>query len=148
MNRLAAGEVPHLEPAREPRRDDDIIRFGPTHRGQQSLLADAPGYLVMLGLVAERPGHAAAAGVKVDHLRALDRPQHPQHRPDAEMQLALGINRHVPVLAGDVIGWIGGPDFVYDIETNRAVAVHTAAMTEALSKLYGAQTLVNELLER
>ena len=37
-------------------------------------------------------------------------------------------------------------DFVYDGEKNRAVAVHTAAMTEALSKLYGAQKLVDELL--
>jgi hypothetical protein len=37
-------------------------------------------------------------------------------------------------------------DFVYDIGENRAVAVHTGAMTEALSKLYGAQKLVDELL--
>jgi peptidase S46-like protein len=37
-------------------------------------------------------------------------------------------------------------DYVYDIETNRAVAVHTAAMTEALQKLYDAGPLLNELL--
>jgi hypothetical protein len=37
-------------------------------------------------------------------------------------------------------------DFVYEGETNRAVAVHTAAMTEALRKLYGAEKLADELL--
>ena len=36
-------------------------------------------------------------------------------------------------------------DFVYDEETNRAVAVHSAAMIEALRKLYGAGTLADEL---
>jgi hypothetical protein len=35
--------------------------------------------------------------------------------------------------------------FVYEDETNRTVAVHTAAMTEALRKLYGAGKLVDEL---
>ena len=37
-------------------------------------------------------------------------------------------------------------DFVYEGETNRAVSVHTAAMTETLRKLYGADKLVDELL--
>jgi hypothetical protein len=32
-------------------------------------------------------------------------------------------------------------DFVYEGEKNRAVAVHSAAMTEALRKLYGADKL-------
>lgn len=36
--------------------------------------------------------------------------------------------------------------FVYDGATNRAVAVHTAAMTEALRKLYRAESLLDELL--
>ena len=36
-------------------------------------------------------------------------------------------------------------DFVYDEETNRAVAVHSAAMIEALRKLYGAGKLADEL---
>jgi hypothetical protein len=35
---------------------------------------------------------------------------------------------------------------VYDGTTNRAVAVHTAGMTEALRKLYGADRLVTEML--
>ena len=35
-----------------------------------------------------------------------------QHRPDAEMELALGVDGDVPVLAGDAVGWIGGPDLV------------------------------------
>jgi hypothetical protein len=36
-------------------------------------------------------------------------------------------------------------DFVYDGETNRTIAVHTAVMTEVLRKLYGAQSLLDEL---
>jgi len=35
--------------------------------------------------------------------------------------------------------------FVYDESKNRAVAVHTGYITEALSKLYDAETIVNEL---
>ena len=37
-------------------------------------------------------------------------------------------------------------DYVYNGENNRAVAVHTAAMTEALRKLYNADAVLNELL--
>ena len=48
------------------------------------------------------------------------------------------------IFDGNIESLVG--DFVYDGETNRAVAVHTAAMTEALRKLYGAQKLVDELL--
>jgi hypothetical protein len=36
-------------------------------------------------------------------------------------------------------------DFVYEGEKNRAVAVHTGAMMEALRKLYGAEKLADEL---
>jgi hypothetical protein len=60
------------------------------------------------------------------------------------------INRNAEVVGlifdGNIDSLVG--DFVYDIETNRAVAVHTAAMTEALIKLYHAQPLVNELMAR
>ncbi|HEX5431267.1 MAG TPA: S46 family peptidase, partial [Bryobacteraceae bacterium] len=47
------------------------------------------------------------------------------------------------IFDGNIESLVG--DFVYDGEKNRAVAVHTAAMTEALQKLYGAQKLVDEL---
>ena len=60
------------------------------------------------------------------------------------------INRNGEIVGlifdGNIESLVG--DFVYDIETNRAVAVHTAAMTEALSKLYGTQKLMDELLGR
>jgi hypothetical protein len=60
------------------------------------------------------------------------------------------INRDAEVVGlifdGNIDSLVG--DFVYDIETNRAVAVHTAAMTEALIKLYHAQPLVDELMVR
>jgi len=48
------------------------------------------------------------------------------------------------VFDGNIESLIG--DFVYDGATNRTVAVHTAAMTEALRKLYNATALVKELL--
>jgi hypothetical protein len=47
------------------------------------------------------------------------------------------------IFDGNIESLVG--DFVYDGSTNRAVAVHTAGMTEALRKLYGAQRLVQEL---
>ncbi len=58
------------------------------------------------------------------------------------------VNRYGDIVGlifdGDIESLVG--DFVYDSYQNRAVAVHTAAMTEALQKLYGAQKLVDELL--
>ena len=58
------------------------------------------------------------------------------------------VNRNAEIVGlifdGNIESLVG--DYVYDGTTNRAVAVHTAAMTEALKKLYGAQQLVDELL--
>ncbi len=48
------------------------------------------------------------------------------------------------VFDGNIESLVG--DYVYDIDSNRTVAVHTAAMTETMRKLYGAQKLVDELL--
>jgi hypothetical protein len=48
------------------------------------------------------------------------------------------------VFDGNIESLVG--DFVYDGSTNRTVAVHTGAMTEALRKLYNAPALVRELL--
>ena len=57
------------------------------------------------------------------------------------------INRNAEIVGlifdGNIESLVG--DFVYDGSTNRAVAVHTAGMTEALRKLYWAQRLVQEL---
>ena len=47
------------------------------------------------------------------------------------------------IFDGNIESLVG--DYVYDIETNRSVAVHTAAMTEALRKLYNAQDLLDEM---
>jgi hypothetical protein len=58
------------------------------------------------------------------------------------------INRQAEIVGlvfdGNIESLIG--DFVYDGAANRTVAVHTAAMTEALRKLYHASALVGELL--
>ncbi len=67
----------------------------------------------------------------------------------------IGGNSGSPVInaKGEIVGLIFDGnieslvgDYVYDGATNRSVAVHTAAMTEALRQLYGAQKLVDELL--
>ena len=58
------------------------------------------------------------------------------------------INRNAELVGlifdGNIESLVG--DFVYDITANRAVAVHTAAMTEALRKLYHTGRLVKEIL--
>jgi hypothetical protein len=48
------------------------------------------------------------------------------------------------IFDGNIESLVG--DYVYDIEANRAVAVDTAGMTEALRKLYGAGKLADELM--
>ena len=50
------------------------------------------------------------------------------------------------VFDGNIESFAG--DFVYDPTANRTVSVHSAAMTEALRKLYDAEYLVNEMLGR
>jgi hypothetical protein len=66
----------------------------------------------------------------------------------------IGGNSGSPVIdrRGELVGLIFdgnieslAGDYVYEPASNRAVAVHTAAMTEALTKLYGARSLVHEL---
>jgi hypothetical protein len=47
------------------------------------------------------------------------------------------------VFDGNIESLVG--DYVYDIDTNRTVNVHTAAMTEALGKIYHADALLKEL---
>jgi V8-like Glu-specific endopeptidase len=58
------------------------------------------------------------------------------------------INRNADIVGlifdGNIESLVG--DFVYDGTANRAVAVHTGGMTEALRKLYGADRLVKEML--
>ena len=58
------------------------------------------------------------------------------------------INRNAELVGlifdGNIESLVG--DFVYDITANRAVAVHTAAMTEALRKLYHTDRLAKEIL--
>jgi hypothetical protein len=68
----------------------------------------------------------------------------------------VGGNSGSPVIDrnGDIVGLVFDGnieslvgDFVYDGETNRTVSVDTAAMTEALRKLYGGGKLLAELTE-
>ena len=67
----------------------------------------------------------------------------------------IGGNSGSPIVnrAGEIVGLVFDGnieslvgDFVYEGETNRTVAVHTAAMTEVLRKLYNTPALVKELL--
>jgi S1-C subfamily serine protease len=66
----------------------------------------------------------------------------------------IGGNSGSPVVDrnGDLVGLIFDGDieslagnFVYEGERNRAVAVHSGGMMEALRKLYGANALADEL---
>ena len=57
------------------------------------------------------------------------------------------VNRH-----GEVVGLVFdgniqslGGDYGFDESVNRTVAVHSAALIEAMDKVYGARRLVNEL---
>ncbi|MES1257015.1 MAG: S46 family peptidase [Acidobacteriota bacterium] len=68
----------------------------------------------------------------------------------------IGGNSGSPVInrEGEIVGLIFDGnieslvgDFVYDESTNRAVAVATNVMTEALRKLYGAQKLIDEMMQ-
>jgi len=67
----------------------------------------------------------------------------------------IGGNSGSPVVnrAGELVGLIFDGNieslvgnYVYDEAANRAIAVHSAGMTEAMAKVYGAETLVAELL--
>jgi S1-C subfamily serine protease len=67
----------------------------------------------------------------------------------------IGGNSGSPVInnSGQIVGLIFDGNieslvgrYIYSEADNRAVAVDTAAMTEALRKLYGAQDLVNEMM--
>jgi hypothetical protein len=59
------------------------------------------------------------------------------------------INRNGEIVGlifdGNIESLVG--DYVFDETSNRAVAVTTNAMTEALRKLYGAQKLIDELMQ-
>ena len=69
---VPAGEVTQLEPAGEAGGDHDGLRVRCSDGREEALLADEPGHLVVLDLVAERAGHAAAARVGVDDLGPRD----------------------------------------------------------------------------
>jgi hypothetical protein len=66
----------------------------------------------------------------------------------------IGGNSGSPVVnkAGEVVGLIFdgniqslGGEYGFDDSVNRAVAVHSAALVEALGKIYGAKRLVDEI---
>jgi len=66
----------------------------------------------------------------------------------------IGGNSGSPVInaRGEVVGLIFdgnlqslGGDYGFDATVNRAVAVHSSALIEALKKIYGAQRIVDEL---
>src|SRR5690348_17300096 len=58
------------------------------------MLADEPRDLVVLGLIAERAGQAAAAGVEVDHFRPRDTTQEAEQRahPDERSLMAVALD--------------------------------------------------------
>src|SRR5215467_5804340 len=90
------GPVLDLLPAGDPGRRDDRLRWlGPDGR-EEPEFADAHGQLVVLGLEAERAGHAAAPGVELDHLGARDAPQERGRGGGARERLlvAVAVEQH------------------------------------------------------
>src|SRR6266576_440462 len=94
MERLPSREVLNLQPARKTRRDNDRVRIGRPKRRKQPLFADEPGDFVVLFFVAERPRHAAAAGVEIDNLRARDAPQQPHRWFHADQGTLMTVALH------------------------------------------------------
>ena len=84
MNRFAASKMLDLEPAGKAWRDHDVFRPSLAHRRQETLLTDQARDLVMFHFVTKRTGHAAAARVKVDHLRPGDQSKQIKHWPNAD----------------------------------------------------------------
>ena len=70
MQRALAREVGDLMPAGRPARHEHGIRGQAARGRQQPALADGPGDVEVLARVAERSGHAAAAGIGIDDRRA------------------------------------------------------------------------------
>src|SRR5215218_256649 len=70
--RRPPGPVRDLLAAGHAGGSDHGVRGLSPDRGEQAHPADAHGQLVVLFLEAEGPGHAAAAGVQLDHLGARD----------------------------------------------------------------------------
>ena len=69
MHRGDAGEIGDLVPAGSARRDEHgSWRHGP-RRGQQLAFGDRARHVVVIPRIAERTGHAAAAGVEIDDRR-------------------------------------------------------------------------------
>jgi hypothetical protein len=79
----AAGGLLDLGPAAEAVGDHQRVGVGLAHGGQQGVLADLHGDLVMLALEAERARHAAAAGV-----------QHLGVQPGGGQQPPVGAHAH------------------------------------------------------
>src|SRR4051794_39978871 len=104
MHRLPAREVLDLQPAREARRDDDGLGIGLANRGEESLLADEARDLVVLLLVAERPGHPATAGVEVDHLGTGDAPQQLHQWADTDERTLMAMRLHEDTLGAGAKG--------------------------------------------
>src|ERR1700760_3090447 len=67
MHRLLLRKVMDLMPAGSTRRHYGRGRILAAHLRKKPSLADLPRHLEMLLRVAERAGHAAAAGIQVNH---------------------------------------------------------------------------------
>ena len=86
----------HLLAARRAGRHEDGIRRHRPRRRQQLALADLPRHLVVLLRVAERSGHAAAAGVEIDDRARRDaRQQRARRRQQAHrLLMTVTVQQH------------------------------------------------------
>src|SRR5581483_7138474 len=97
MQRVAAGAVADLLTAADAVGDDERIARG-THGGQHTELAHFHRYVVVLGVEAERAGHAAAAGFDRPDVELWNQAQGLLHRAhEAECFLmAMTVQERAP----------------------------------------------------
>src|SRR5487761_214806 len=85
------GPVRYLLPAGHTGcRDDRVLLFGPDGRKEPEL-ADAHGQVVVLRFETERPGHAAAPGVKLGDIGARDGTQQSHRRGGTRERLLVAV---------------------------------------------------------
>src|SRR3954454_3456765 len=91
VTRRAPGPVRDLLAARAARGGDQRLRGLLPDRREQAHPADAHTQLIVLGLKAERAGHATAAGVELDHLGTRDALQQRDRRRRPRERLLVAV---------------------------------------------------------
>ena len=98
MHRRASCEMINLQAAGQPGRDDNAILTRSPDRGKEPLFSNELGDVVVLDLVTERSGHAAAAGVQFNHTCAGDlrEKRHRGRQHPHRLLVAMSVHQNAP----------------------------------------------------